>query len=542
VKRQNVVIHLSEDRTRAEGLITRAHVCDDFEAFRPQEIAGVAWRAVGSDRPVQRCVICGSPPQEEIGFGLAVAAVAMLRPRSVTVLDVESAKVTRSSLGRFLAMHGHTAALQAALSASSIILQAALALTCRLVPRVRSRGPCASPEQIAYLYPIPGLRSSVGGATTHAHGMIRAFRKAGVRVSAFTTNLAFTDGATPDMSDVGWSGATIPKVVRAVPASAALAGDLALAAKAYSGARSADLIYQRHQRFALVGPLLAMLTRRPLFLEYNGRGNFMVSDPRLFASQRELCEQAALHAAARVVVVSEVERRRLVGRGFDPQRIIVAPNGVEPMRFANGGGEPIRRHLGLGNSDQVIGFVGTFGPWHGAKVLAQAFPLVAAQAPKAHLLLVGDGQERSAVEQILAGHNLSRRAIFMGKVPSPQVPALLDACDILASPHVPLPNGEEFFGSPTKLFEYMAAAKPIVASRLGQIGDVLLDGETALLVTPGSVEELARGILRLLGDAQLRQRLGRAAREAAVAHHSWDHNVAAIARAYRELASTGTTR
>jgi glycosyltransferase involved in cell wall biosynthesis len=542
VKHENIVIHLADDRNPATDLITRARLCDDFDEFRPQELGRLARRLLASDRPVRLCVIAGSPPQDEIGFALAVFVVAMSRPRFVTLLDIGNSKASRSSAGRFLVSHGRNASVQAALSASSIVLQSVLAVTCRLAPRVRSRRSLDAPERIAYLYPIPALRSTVGGAATHAHGLIRAFRRAGARVTPFTTNLGFTDGATPEMSDVGWNGAEISRAARAVPASAALAGDLALAAKAYGAARRADLIYQRHQRFALVGPLLAMLTRRPLFLEYNGRGSFMVSDPPLFSTQRELCERAALHAAARIVVVSDVERRRLEHAGFDARRIIVAPNGVDPFRFANGGGDRMRRQLGIGGTEKVIGFLATFGPWHGATVLAEAFALVAAKSPRARLLLIGDGQERPAVEAILARHDLSERTTFTGKVASAQVPALLDACDVLASPHVPLPDGEEFFGSPTKLFEYMAAARPIVASRLGQIGEVLDDGRTALLVTPGSVEELADGIMRLLEDAELSDRIGRAARAAAIAHHSWDQSAAEIALGYGELPAKGANR
>jgi glycosyltransferase involved in cell wall biosynthesis len=175
-------------------------------------------------------------------------------------------------------------------------------------------------------------------------------------------------------------------------------------------------------------------------------------------------------------------------------------------------------------------------------VLTEAFALVTEHAPAARLLLVGDGVERPAVEQILARHKLAERAILTGKVPGGQVPDFLDACDVLASPHVSLPGGEEFFGSPTKLFEYMAAARPIVASRLGQIGDVLDDGHTALLVSPGSVEDLARAILRLLTDATLSDRLARAARHTAIARHSWDRSATEIARGYGELMTNGATR
>ena len=80
------------------------------------------------------------------------------------------------------------------------------------------------------------------------------------------------------------------------------------------------------------------------------------------------------------------------------------------------------------------------------------------------------------------------------------MPAYLDACDVLVSPHVDLGGGVDFFGSPTKLFEYMASGKPIVASRLGQIGDVLVDGESAILVTPGDQHELVEALEVLLDD------------------------------------------
>jgi glycosyltransferase involved in cell wall biosynthesis len=118
---------------------------------------------------------------------------------------------------------------------------------------------------------------------------------------------------------------------------------------------------------------------------------------------------------------------------------------------------------------------------------------------------------------------------------------MLDACDILVSPHVPLEDGSEFFGSPTKLYEYMAMGKSIVASRLGQIGDVLSDEETALLVEPGDARSLCDAILRLARSGELRLRLGAAARREAMAHHTWAHNAARVLNAYRDwLSEEGT--
>ena len=102
--------------------------------------------------------------------------------------------------------------------------------------------------------------------------------------------------------------------------------------------------------------------------------------------------------------------------------------------------------------------------------------------------MVGSGSLHAEVERQLETETRAGRVIFTGEVAHGRVPALLDACDILVAPHVPLADGSEFFGSPTKIFEYMAMGKAIVASRLGQIGEVLTDQETALLVEPGNVK------------------------------------------------------
>jgi glycosyltransferase involved in cell wall biosynthesis len=116
-----------------------------------------------------------------------------------------------------------------------------------------------------------------------------------------------------------------------------------------------------------------------------------------------------------------------------------------------------------------------------------------------------------------------------------RVPALLDACEILVAPHVPLADGSEFFGSPTKVFEYMAMGKAIVASRLGQIGDVLVDEETALLVQPGNVGELMSAIMRLVESEDLRRSLGSKAREVAEREHTWTHNARRVLDEYKSL-------
>lgn len=108
-----------------------------------------------------------------------------------------------------------------------------------------------------------------------------------------------------------------------------------------------------------------------------------------------------------------------------------------------------------------------------------------------------------------------------GMVPQKEGAIHLAACDILASPHVPNPDGTPFFGSPTKLFEYMAMGKGIVASRLDQIGEVLEAGRTGHLVDPGDVTSLKLGIKTLIDEEDLRKRLGEGARREVVEKYTW---------------------
>ena len=138
---------------------------------------------------------------------------------------------------------------------------------------------------------------------------------------------------------------------------------------------------------------------------------------------------------------------------------------------------------------------------------------------------MGNGLLHGEMRSALAAYETTGEVIFTGSLPSDKVAEYLDASDILVSPHIPMPDGSRFFGSPTKLFEYLAMGKAIVASRLEQLAEVLEHDRTAWLVTPGDVNELAGAILSLALDPARREQLGIAARQAAVQRHSWARNV-----------------
>ena len=388
--------------------------------------------------------------------------------------------------------------------------------------------------RVAYLRATPGPGTQAGGAASHIKGVVEGLESLGAKVQIISNDLIAglnhpderfevippqPRGGTRALFDIHnnlvFTGGAVPLVERVAP----------------------DFIYQRYARFSWAGVVAALRTKRPLLLEYNGSEVWVGKHWDRVGSLDllERYERLNLDAAARIFVVSEVERRNLEVRGVEPQKIIVNPNGVDVERFRPGvSGVEARRELGIRDDEVVAGFVGTFGPWHGVEKLAAAIKLIPANLG-VRFLLVGSGSLHAEVEKQLAREVSERRVVFTGAVGHERVPRLLDACDILVAPHVPLADGSEFFGSPTKIFEYMAMGKGIVASRLGQIGDVLVDRETALLVEPGNVEELMRAMVELVEDDGLRGRLGEKAREVAEREHTWGHNARRVIEAYRSL-------
>jgi glycosyltransferase involved in cell wall biosynthesis/ubiquinone/menaquinone biosynthesis C-methylase UbiE len=285
----------------------------------------------------------------------------------------------------------------------------------------------------------------------------------------------------------------------------------------------------------------------PYVVEYNGSEisiskSFGGAVPAQQALQLAL-EEAAFRNATLISVVSDRVREDLLVRGLPAEKVLVNPNGVDPSRYRPLEGpdrEELRRSLGFAPAHCVVGFTGTFGGWHGIDVLAAALPRIAERAPHVRFLLVGDGPRRGIVGEAVAAHGLQERVQMVGRVPQQRGARLLGACDVFVSPHSGHMVDQPFFGSPTKLFEYMAMAGGIVASDLEQIGQVLRpalsaaeivaadvqSGEyRAVLCRPGDVDDFVDAVVGLASRPELARRLGANAREAAIREFSWEQHV-----------------
>jgi glycosyltransferase involved in cell wall biosynthesis len=289
-----------------------------------------------------------------------------------------------------------------------------------------------------------------------------------------------------------------------------------------------SVIYQRYSINNYLGVEIAQKLSIPLIIEYNGSEVWISKNwgrPLKYENLSKKIELLVLKKADLIVVVSSPIKNDLVKLGINSDKILVNPNGVDPDIYTPTlDSSQLKEHLYIENK-VILGFIGTFGPWHGAEILAEAFCLLIKQNPELknsiHLLMIGDGVRRSEVKGIINKSNLESNVTFTGIIPQTDGPLYLSSCDILVSPHVPNVDGTPFFGSPTKLFEYMSMAKGIVASDLDQIGEILKHNETAILVEPGNVHELAQGMKRLILDSNMRKKIGDNARKEIVDSYSW---------------------
>src|SRR4029077_19551946 len=180
------------------------------------------------------------------------------------------------------------------------------------------------------------------------------------------------------------------------------------------------------------------------------------------------------------------------------------------------------------------------GGWHGVDVLAAALPTILARAPDARFLLIGDGNYKHLVDEVVARDGLAAKVRSVGRVAQMEGARLLRACDLFLPPHSTHMVDSKFFGSPTKIFEYMALGGGIVASDLEQIGQVLspaltpgdaargatVSRERAVLCAPGDVNEFVEAVVALVERPERAAALGRNARQAAADHYSWTRHVA----------------
>jgi len=291
----------------------------------------------------------------------------------------------------------------------------------------------------------------------------------------------------------------------------------------------------RYNLLNFSAPLISKLTKIPLVLEVNSP---MALENREFNRNvlslpffPEWTERLNLRLATRVYTVSEALKQYFVQQGIAADKISVVPNGVNVHEFGPAvSGDNVRARYHF-SDEIVIGFVGSFHYWHGVEYFNDYVHELRKRCEKVRFLFVGNGPLREELEVKFARNGLASNVAFAGYVDHADMPRYLAAMDIVVAPYPPMAF---FYFSPLKLFEYMAAGKAVVASRVGQIEELVEDGVDGFLFEPGDSRAFVEKSIELIESPNLRQQMGKQARDKMCKNYSWRKNAEKVAELVRQ--------
>ena len=277
-----------------------------------------------------------------------------------------------------------------------------------------------------------------------------------------------------------------------------------------------EVVYERLALFGTAGSRLADACEAFHIIEVNAlvaeeESTWRGLQLRDQASAAE--ERALAHADLRVAVSQEVAND--VDRVAPGGTTVVVPNGVDTALFAAMPTRTAAREaLAIAPDGRVVVFTGALRPWHGVDVALKALKVLPHDTS---LLVAGTGEIQPDLERLASDLGVSERVRWLGHVPHEQMTTVLAAGDVAIAPYPPLAG---FGFSPLKLYEYLAAGIPVVASNIGQVTEALADGLFGTLVEAGNACELAVGIQVTIGDPAATTRAERA-RAYALDNHGW---------------------
>jgi len=280
------------------------------------------------------------------------------------------------------------------------------------------------------------------------------------------------------------------------PAFAVQSITFALSVAGYLASHRADVYYSRDPLSTVLLSLLPFSLRSRAVYESH-------TFPRPGARRRTHLWSA--RRLGRIVCITGGLAQEYLDGGIPRDRVLVAPDAVDPGRFdAMPSREDARRQVGIPLDAVVVAYTGHLYRWKGAHTLAEA----SRSLPPGYLvyLVGGTDEDIAAMRRHLAEKGLDRVRLA-GRVPPNQVIPYLAAADLLALPNSGVDAISSRYTSPMKLFEYMAARRPIVASRLPSLQEVLRDGENARLVAADDPLDLARGITEIATSPEYAGRL-----------------------------------
>ncbi|HHS14108.1 MAG TPA: glycosyltransferase WbuB [bacterium] len=377
--------------------------------------------------------------------------------------------------------------------------------------------------KIAYFNYLYDIKDSSVGASVHVEELAEALRSHGHTVRVYYMNKAESGGAS--------------RIVQGFKAfyrelfsqAGTLISNLFLywREKAILRAFKPDAVLIRYNYLNISSTLAAFCAGLPVVLEVNAP---MVYEKKRFTRGNlplipGWVERLNLRLADRVFVVSNMLKNFYAGRSVPECKIAVICNGVDINRFDPGSdGNALRSNLGLQNK-VVLGFAGSFHYWHGVQSLIDFIICVLNRFSHTAFLLVGQGPMKIDMENRLKKYIEEGRVVMTGYVDHQDIPGILAVMDIALALYPDLPK---FYYSPLKLFEYMAAGKAVIATRIGQIQEIVTHEMDGLLVNPDDRDGMIQAAGRLILHPEKRFQLGCRARLLVERNYTWKTAAVAV--------------
>ncbi len=372
--------------------------------------------------------------------------------------------------------------------------------------------------RVAYLLFDPGIPvGGTKGASVHVAEFLAAVVALGHEVHLVATNVVGEVPAGAVLHHIALKGLS-----KSEASKLAAAREFAGAALEVLAAIRPDLICERLSLFFDSGGALAKAVGARRVLEINAPivrerlDNFglEMKDEAIAAERGAIADSDA-------VVVSQVLASYARENGARSVRVVA--NGVDPSRFDCAKRAPM---ASVSSNVPVVGFVGSLKPWHGVENLVLASALLVSWGMTHRLLIIGDGPQSSRIAEVVSQLGAPEHIELVGAVPMAQIPEHLASMDIGVAPYRP---SSDFYFSPLKVLEYMAAGLAVVATDAPSIRSLVAD--TGVLVKDPTPTSLAAAIGELLVQSDLRTRMGVAARDRIERRFAWITVAKSILRA-----------
>jgi glycosyltransferase involved in cell wall biosynthesis len=374
-------------------------------------------------------------------------------------------------------------------------------------------------------------RLNMGGPALHVAYLTHGLRERGYDTTLVAGSLARGEDSMEFVArELGIEATHLPELRRDIAPIRDLQATLRLA-QLIRRLRP-DILHTHTAKAGAVGRMAAALVgdARPPIVVHTFHGHVLRGyfGPRLSYGFRLLERWLATRTDALVAVSPEV-RDELVRLGVAPaEKFHVVRVGIElDGRVADVDGRAeTRRRLGIAGESFTVGWVGRMTGVKRTSDVLLAFKRLRERGVDAFLCMIGDGPEREQLERRAHELGIMKRTLFLGY--QEEVAPYYAALDAMI-----LPSGNE--GTPVSAIEALAAGRPVVATRVGGLPDVVREGEDGFLVAPGDVDELADRLEQLAGDDELRRQMGEAGRERVLPRYSVERLIDDVDALYRSL-------